>query len=702
MTQQKQRKFSISLADRELIVETGKLAELANGSCLIRYGDTVVLVTATASQKQRDGIDFLPLSVDFEEKLYAVGKIPGGYIKREGKPSEKSILASRLIDRPLRPLFPKDLRNDVSIVATILSVDQNNSPEIAAMIGASVALSISDIPFNGPIAGINVGLVNDKFVINPNIEQREKSRMLITVAGTSQKIVMIEAGANQVSEEVIIGALKFAHTEIIRLCDFINSIVSEIGVPEKFELDEIEVDTILFRDVSQLSTKLLESALDNPNKKQRDLEVSRIYEQVHSNFDEKYSESIQNTQLIDDILNKIQKNIVRNWILEKNKRVDGRKLDDIRELYAEVGLLPRAHGSGLFSRGQTQVLTVATLGALGDMQQLDGIEENENKRYMLHYNFPSFSVGETRPSRGPGRREIGHGALAERALLPVIPSIDEFPYAIRLVSEVLSSNGSTSQASVCGSSLALIDAGVPVTDIVAGISVGLVTDKEDKSRYATIMDIQGIEDFFGDMDFKIAGSLKGITAIQVDIKIDGLSFEIIEEAFYKAKIGRETILNGVIKEAISSSSGELSIYAPRVISFCVNPDKVRDVIGPGGKTIQKIIATTGVKIDIESNGKVYIISSNLSMLEKAKGIILGITEDIETDKIYTGTITKTTSFGAFVEFLPNREGMIHISKLDNCKVNKVEDIVKVGDKVNVRVLGTGKNGRIELALSHVL
>jgi len=685
----------MELAGRTLTIETGKLAQLANGSVLVRYGDTVVLVTATASEKPREGIDFFPLSVDYEERLYSVGKIPGGFIKREGKPSEKAILTSRVIDRPIRPLFPKDLRNDVAVVATVLSVEQDNSPEIAAMIGASAAISISDIPFNGPIGGVSVGLVDGNFVINPTAEQRAKSLLQLTVAGTKEKVVMIEAGAHEVPEDVMLEAIMFGHEEIKKICDFISGIVSEVGKP-KFEYESFEVDEEMYNDIKEYAIDKIKQALDTDDKKTRENNLNIVYEDVFEHFAEKYPDM---QAAMSEALYKLQKHVVRRWLLDENKRVDGRGINEIRPLSAEVGILPRTHGSGLFSRGQTQVLTVATLGALGDVQMLDGLDEDESKRYMHHYNFPSYSVGETKPSRGPGRREIGHGALAERALEPVIPSEEEFPYAIRLVSEVLSSNGSTSQGSVCGSTLALMDAGVPIKAPVAGISVGLVTEGD---RYITMVDIQGLEDFFGDMDFKVAGTKKGITAIQMDIKIDGLTREIIEKALIQTRDARYYILDEVMLKVIDKPRPNLSKYAPKIITTTIDPEKIRDVIGSGGKVIQRIIADTGVKIDIEDDGRVFIATTDAKAGERALKMIEGIAKDVQVGQIYLGKVVRITSFGAFVEFLPGKEGLIHISKLDTRRVEKVEDVVNVGDEVLVKVIEIDKQGRINLSRKDAL
>ena len=682
--------FQFEFAGRPLIVETGKLAQLANGSALIRYGDTVVMCTATMSAKPREGIDFFPLSVDYEEKLYSVGKIPGSFQKREGKPSEKAILTSRVIDRPIRPLFPKDLRNDVTVISTVMSVDQDNQPEFAAMFGSAVSIGISNIPFNGPIASVIVGMVDGEFVLNPNAEQREKSILNLTVAGTKEKVVMIEAGAKEVNDDDMYNAILFGHEHVKTLCGFIDQIVSEIG-KEKIPYESHQVNEEIYNDIKENFTDALKQALDTDDKKVRDEALAVVYAEFAEKFGEKYPEMEDD---ISEAFEKYQKYIVRRWILDEGKRVDGRKIDQIRPLASEVGILPRVHGSGLFTRGQTQVLTAATLGALGDVQKLDGIDDDEMKRDMHHYNFPSYSVGETRPSRGPGRREIGHGALAERALEPVIPSEDEFPYAIRLVSEVLSSNGSTSQGSICGSTLALMDAGVPIKAPVAGISVGLVSEED---RFITMLDIQGLEDFYGDMDFKVAGTKKGITAIQVDIKTDGLSNEVIREALDKTRVARYYILDEVMLKAIAKPREQLSPYAPKVLMTMIDTEKIRDVIGPGGKVIQKIIADTGVKIDVSEDGRVCILTTDQEMGEKALSIIEGIVKEPEVGEIYTGKVTRLMNFGAFVEFLPGKEGLVHISKLDTKRVEKVEDIVNVGDEILVKLIEIDKQGRINLS-----
>lgn len=686
------KKFETTLAGRPLIVETGKMAQLANANCLVRYGDTVVMVNATASRAPREGIDFFPLSVDYEEKLYSVGKIPGGYIKREGKPSEKAILTSRVIDRPIRPLFPSDLRNDVSVVATVLSVEQDNPPEVAAMIGTSIALSISDIPWNGPIGAVWLGLVDGEYVINPTVEERAKSQMHVTVAATREKVVMIEAGANEVEEHVMFEGIKFAHKACQEICDFVDSIQKAIGKP-KFEYERHEVNEELYNKVKEIGIDRVRAALDTDDKNVRDDRLAVVTEALCTELEEAYPDV---REQIGEILYKLQKYIVRRWILDEGKRVDGRNLMQIRPLSAEVGILPRTHGSGLFSRGQTQVLTVATLAPLSEIQRLDGIDEEETKRYMHHYNFPSYSVGETRPSRGPGRREIGHGALAERSLVPVLPSEEEFPYAIRLVSEVLSSNGSTSQGSVCGSTLALMDAGVPIKKPVAGISCGLVTEDD---RYVTMVDIQGLEDFFGEMDFKVAGTKQGITSIQVDIKNDGLSYEVIEEALMKTRDARYHIIDDVLLSAIQTPREALSPYAPKVTTMHIDPDKIREVIGQGGKVIQKIVADTGAKIDIDDDGTIYIFAADQASGDAAQSAIESIVKEPEVGEIYDGVVKTITAFGAFVEILPGKDGLVHISKLSNKRVEKVEDVTNVGEHMLVKVMEVDKKAG-KISLSH--
>ena len=689
------RIFKYELAGRPLVIETGKIAQLANGSCLVRYGDTVVLVTATASAAPRDGIDFLPLSVDFEERLYAAGKIPGSWNRREGRPTTKAILSSRVIDRPIRPLFPKDLRNDICLSLLVMSVEPDNPPEIVGMIGASIALSISDIPWNGPIAGVSVGMVDGKPVINPTLEQREKSTLELTVSGSEKKVVMIEAGAKEVSDEDMFDAIMLAHEEIKGIVAFINSIVAEIG-KEKFEYPSCEVDHDLYEAVSAFAIEDVRAALDTDDKTVRDAAMKIVTEKVHAEFDEKFPELIDQ---IPEVLYKLQKFVVRRWLLDDGKRVDGRRLDQIRPLAAEVGILPRTHGSGLFTRGQTQVLTTATLGSISDQQLLDGIDEEESKRYMHHYNMPGYSVGEAKASRSPGRREIGHGALAERALEAVIPSVDDFPYTIRLVSEVVSSNGSTSQGSVCGSTLALMDAGVPIKAPVAGISCGLITEGE---RWMTMIDIQGVEDFYGDMDFKVAGTKEGITAIQMDLKIDGLTPEIIKQALETTHTARNYILDEVMLKAIPAPRDDVSQYAPKMISTKIHVDKIREVIGPGGKVIQKIVADTGAKIDIEDDGSVFISAVDRDAAYKALELVNAIALDPVIGTVYTGTVTRLMTFGAFVEFAPGKEGLVHISKLDRKRVEKVEDVVSVGDVIKVKLIEIDDKGRINLSRKDAL
>ena len=644
------KSYSMELAGRELTIETGKMAELANGSVLVRYGETTVMVNVTASKEPRDGIDFFPLSVDFEEKLYSVGKIPGSFTKREGKPSDKAILTSRAIDRPLRPLFPKDFRNDVCVVATVLSVEPDNSPEVCAMIGASAALSISDIPFGGPTAAVNVGYVDDKIVINPTLEQREKSRLKLTVAGTKEKIAMIEAGADEIPDDTMLQAIKEAHVEIKKVCDFISKMKEEIG-KEKFEYKSFAVDASVFEEVSANFKERMYKDVQAVDKEVRDTNMDKLTEDIVAYFTEKYGEEETAEKMYDisTSIHDLEKKCVREMIYNEHKRPDGRKIDEIRPLSCEIDLIPRVHGSAMFTRGQTQVLSIATLGMASEEQILDGIDEETGKRYMHQYNFPSYSVGEARPSRGPGRREIGHGALAEKALVPVIPSVEEFPYSIRVVSEVLSSNGSTSQASICGSTLALMAAGVPIKRPVAGISTGLVTDPNGSDNYVMLTDIQGIEDFFGDMDFKVGGTEKGITAIQVDIKVDGLTYDIIEEAFARTRKARQYILDEVMLKQIAKPRAEVSKYAPKITNTVIKVDKIKDVIGPGGKMINKIIDETGVKIDIEEDGKVFIYSQDEENSKKALKMVEDIAKDIEVGQVYEGTVARIMNFGAFIE-----------------------------------------------------
>ncbi len=690
--------FSYELAGRPLTVEVGKIAGLANGSCIVRYGETAVLACATASARPREGIDFLPLSVDFEERMYAVGRIPGGYFKREGRPGEKAILTSRVIDRPLRPLFPKDLRNDVNVSLTVLSVDYNCSPEITAMIGASIALSISDIPWNGPIGGVFMGMTEDgKLMVNPTQKQREDSVLELTVAASEEKVVMIEAGAKEVSDDDMFKAIMMAHAVIKQLLVFIRSIVAEVGKP-KFTYESGELDHDMFDEIFAYVEEDVKAALDTDDKNVRDERMEPIQDKVMDAFLEKYPEL---EVIYPELIYKIQKKIVRNWLLRDKKRVDGRRMDEIRPLAAEVGMFSRIHGSGLFTRGQTQVLTLATLGPISEEQMLDTIWEEQSKRYLHHYNMPGYSVGEAKASRSPGRREIGHGALAERSLVPVLPSVEEFPYAIRLVSEVVSSNGSTSQGSVCGSTLALMDAGVPIKAPVAGISCGLIT-AEDSDDFMTMIDIQGLEDFYGDMDFKVAGTHKGITSIQMDLKIDGLTPEIIAEALEVTHKGRDYIIDEVILKAIPAPREEVSEYAPKMISMKIPTDKIREVIGSGGKVIQKITADTGAKINIEDDGSIFISAIDKNSIAAAKKIIDGIVFEPEVGMIYEGVVTRIIPIGAFVEFAPGKEGLVHISKLDNKRTEKVEDVCNVGDTMKIKFLGVDERGRMNLSRKDAL
>ena len=693
---EKYRVFETTYAGRPVKVETGKTCELSNGSCWVHYGETVVMANVTASPKPREGVDFFPLSVDYEERMYSVGKIPGGFTKREGKPSEKAILTSRVIDRPIRPLFPKDMRNDVSVVMTVLSVDPDCQPEVVAMLAASIAISISDIPWNGPIAGISVGLVDGELVLNPTLEQRAHNDLQLTVAGSMDKIVMIEAGANEVDDDKMLEAIMFGHEEIKKFVKFINEIKAEIGKP-KFEFESMEVDHDLFDAIAEMAEEKIKFALDTNDKNVREERLQPIVDEIHAAFDEKYEDKIP---MIDECIYKLQKKIVRNWLYE-GKRVDGRKIDEIRPLASEVGLLPRVHGSGLFTRGQTQVLTVATLAPLSEAQKIDGLDEEKTRRYMHHYNFPSYSVGETKPSRGPGRREIGHGALAERALVPVLPSEEEFPYAMRLVSEVLSSNGSTSQGSICGSTLALMDAGVPIKRPVAGISCGLIT-KPDSDEFMTMVDIQGLEDFFGDMYFKVGGTEKGITAIQVDIKVDGLTPAIIKEAFAKTHKARMYILNEIMLKAIPEPRKTVNKYAPKMVNTVIPVAKIRDVIGQGGKVIQKISADCDVKIDITDDGKVFISGQDTDNVNNALQIVKTIAMDPEVGAIYKGKVVRIMDFGAFVEIAPGKDGLVHISKLGKGRVERVEDEVSIGDEILVKVLEIKNNGQISLSRKDAL
>ena len=697
------KSYETELAGRKLVIETGKLAGLANGNVVLKYGDTVVMVNVTASKEPKEGIDFFPLSVDFEEKMYSVGKIPGSYTKREGKPSDKAILVSRAIDRPLRPLFPKDFRNDVVVVATVLCVEQDNSPEVAAMIGASAALSISDIPFGGPTAAVNVGLVNGEIVINPTEAQRKVSDLNLTVAGTAEKVAMIEAGANEVPDDVMLEAIKKGHEEIKKVCQFIQKMKDEIGKP-KFAYKSFAVDHDLYEELEKDYTEKMKIAVQEIDKDTRDNNVAVLTEEIENALAEKLGEEEfeKRKQEIGEAVYKLEKKCVRDMIFYEHKRVDGRAIDEIRPLSCEVGLLPRTHGSALFTRGQTQVMSIVTLGMKSEEQELDGIDTETAKRYMHQYNFPGYSVGEAKTSRGPGRREIGHGALAEKALVPVLPPVEEFPYAIRVVSEVLSSNGSTSQASICGSTLALMDAGVPIKRPVAGISTGLVTNPENPDDYVMLTDIQGLEDFFGDMDFKVGGTEKGITAIQVDIKVDGLSYKIIEEAFARTRKARQYILDDIMKPVISEPREEISKYAPHIITTQIKVEKIKDVIGKGGETINKIIDETGVKIDIEEDGQVFIYSTDAEMGEKALDIIENIARVVEVGQIYYGTVTRTTSFGAFVDIGGGKEGLVHISKIAKEHIKNVADYVNVGDKVPVKVIEIDDQGRINLTMKDLV
>ena len=681
--------FTMDLAGRELSVEIGKIAELASGSAIIRYGETMVMVNVSKSAKPRDGIDFFPLSVDYEERLYSVGKIPGGFLKREGKPSEKAILTSRLIDRPIRPLFPKGFRNDVQVVATVLSVDQDCTPDIVAMIGSSIALSISDIPFNGPTGSVLIGLVDGAFVVNPTAEQREKSSLHLVVSGTKDAIMMVEAGGEEIPDVLMLEAILFAHEEIKKVVAFIEEITAEVG-KEKMEVVLFKPDEEVEKAVREFATDKMKEAVKTIEK----LERMEKMDAVKAETFEKFEELLEDYGVdIEETLQAIIKEEVRKLIVHENVRPDNRGLEEIRPIWCDNGFIPRAHGSGLFTRGQTQVMSIATLGALGDVQILDGLDEEESKRYMHHYNFPAYSVGEARPSRGPGRREIGHGALAERALIPVLPSKEEFPYAIRVVSEVLSSNGSTSQGSVCGSTLSLLDAGVPLKVMVAGIAMGLI--KHD-DKVAVLSDIQGMEDHLGDMDFKVAGTEKGITAIQMDIKIAGIDKEILAKALTQAKAGRIHILNEM-RKTISAPKPELSKYAPKIITMNINPDKIRDVIGPGGKVITKIIEETGVKIDIEQTGEVFIAGIDADMIKLAQKKIHDIVAEAEVGQTYTGKVTRIMNFGAFVEILPGKEGLLHISHIAHERVSKVEDVLNIGDEVEVKVTEIDEKGRVNLS-----
>ena len=689
------RVFETEYCGRKISFETGKMCCLANASILVRYGETAVLCNVTASKTPREGLDYFPLSVDFDEKLYSVGKIPGSFPRREGRPTDRAILDSRVIDRPMRPLFPKDMRNDCAVVMSAMSVDPDNSYCMCGMLGASMAVAISDVPWNGPIAGCEVGLVDGEIILNPTAEQDAKSDLHLIVSSTDKKVVMIEAGANEVDNATMLKAIMTAHEENVKMVNFINSVVAEIGKP-KFEYQVMEVPAEMFEAIKEFAIEDIRAALDTDDKNVRDAALQPIIAAVHEKFDEVYPDDIAK---IDEALYKLQKYVVRRWLIDDGKRVDGRGLDEIRPLAAEVGLLPRTHGSGMFTRGQTQVLTIATLGLVSEAQELDGIDGVTSKRYIHHYNMPSYSVGETRPSRGPGRREIGHGALAERALEPVIPPVEEFPYAIRTVSEILSSNGSTSQGAICGSTLALMDAGVPIKKPVAGISCGLITEGE---RWMTMVDIQGLEDFFGDMDFKVAGTKDGITAIQMDLKCDGLTPEIIKEALDKTEKARFYILDDIMAPAIAAPRAELSKYAPKMLTIKIDTDKIREVIGSGGKTIQKICAECEVKIDIEEDGSVFVSGMDIDNARRAIQIIQTITMDPEVGAIYKGKVTRLMQFGAFVEIAPGKEGLCHISKLDKNRVEKVEDVVKPGDEVIVKVVEIDQQGRINLSRKDAL
>lgn len=682
--------FTMDLAGRELSVEIGKISQLASGSAILRYGETMVMVNCSKSAQPRDGVDFFPLSVDYEEKLYSVGKIPGGFLKREGKPSEKAILTSRLIDRPIRPLFPKTFRNDVQVVATVLSVDQDCTPDIVSMIGSSVALSISEIPFNGPTGSVCIGLVDGALVVNPTAEEREKSALHLVVSGTKEAVMMVEAGADEVPESLMLEAILKAHEEIKKIVEFIEQIQSEVG-KEKLEFVETKPNAEIEAKVREIATEGMKEAVSVVEKLERQEAMDAVKEQTINSFDEETLEEFGNDIIA--TLDSIIKEEVRKAIVHEGRRPDARKTDEIRPIWCDHGFIPRAHGSGLFTRGQTQVMTITTLGALGDVQILDGLDEEENKRYMHHYNFPAYSVGEARPSRGPGRREIGHGALAERALLPVIPSKEEFPYAIRLVSEVLSSNGSTSQGSVCGSTLSLLDAGVPLKDMVAGIAMGLI---EHDGKMAILSDIQGMEDHLGDMDFKVAGTEKGITAIQMDIKIAGIDEEVLTRALAQARVGRLHILNEM-RKCIDKPNEELSKYAPKIVTMRIKPDKIRDVIGAGGKVITKIIDETGVKIDIEQDGEVFIAGIDIEMIRLAQQKISDIVAEVELNEIYKGKVTRVVNFGAFVELLPGKEGLLRIGNIAHERIEKVEDVLNVGDEVEVKVTEIDDKGRVNVS-----
>ena len=690
--------FKTEIAGRPLVVETGKIAQFANGSVLIRYGETTVLSTVTASATPREGIDFFPLSVDYEEKMYAVGKIPGGFLKREGRPGEKAILVSRVIDRPIRPLFPKDLRNDVCVNNLVMSVDPDCSPEITAMLGTSIAIAISDIPWKGPVGGVVLGLIDGKTIINPTLEQREVSDMYVTLAGTLSKICMVEAGANEVPDDVMLNAIAEGHEEIKKICEFINSIVAEIG-KEKFTYESADVPEEIFEAVKEYGWDRMREAVLSKDKEVRDGNVAKLQEEVAAMLEEK-EEGL--SKWAPDAIYKLEKKVVRDYLFREHVRVDGRALDEIRPLSAAVGVLPRVHGSSFFQRGQTQVMNICTLAPLDEAQKLEGLDEQTYKRYIHHYNFPGYSTGEAKSAKSPGRREIGHGALAERSLIPVLPSEEEFPYSIRTVSEITMSNGSTSQGSVCASTLSLMDAGVPIKRPVAGISSGLITDPDNDDNFLVFMDIQGIEDFFGDMDFKVAGTTEGITSIQVDIKVEGLTLDIIKAAFEMTHKGRLQIINDIILPCIPAPRADLNKWAPRIISMQVPVDKIREVIGSGGKVINKIIADTGAQININDDGKVYISTPDLEKAEKAKMIINGIISDPEVGTEYDGVVTRLMDFGAFVEFLPGKEGLVHISKMAWNRVEKVEDVLHEGDKVHVKLIEIDSQGRLNLSIRDCL
>ncbi len=686
--------YETELAGRPLKIETGMMAGLANAAVMSCYGDTRVLCTVTASAKPREGVDFFPLSVDYEEKMYSVGRFPGSFTRREGKATDKAILASRCIDRPIRPLFPKDMRNDCSVVATVMSVDPDCSPEVAAAIGVSTAIAISDIPWAGPISSVNVGLIDGEIVINPNLQQRAKTDLTLTVSSTADLVAMIEAGGNEIPDDLMFDCIMAGHEVNKEVVKFINGIVAEIGKP-KFEFESNDPDPVLFAEMEEFCIEDVKKALDTDDKLVRDAALLPISNALHEKYDAQFEGQ---EAKIDEILYLIQKHVVRSWLKDEKKRVDGRGIDDIRPLDAKVDLLPRVHGSGMFTRGQTQVLSIATLAPVSEAQKLDGLDEEVSKRYIHHYNFPSYSVGETKPSRGPGRREIGHGALADKALVPVIPSVDEFPYAIRVVSEVLSSNGSTSQGSICGSTLALMAAGVPIKAPVAGISCGLITGDEGVyGDFMTMVDIQGLEDFYGDMDFKVAGTHKGITAIQMDLKVHGLTPAIIKEAFAKTHKARLHILDEVMLKCIPEYRTELSPYAPKMLTLSINPEKIGDVIGKQGKVIQSIQEQCDCTINIEEDGRVFVSGLDLEKAKQAVSIIELIANDPEIGAIYSGRVTRLMTFGAFVEIAPGKEGLVHISKLDVKRTEKVEDVVNVGDQVIVKVTEIDDQGRINLS-----